>query len=110
MRAFGEEAVASAVEIHDPEFVLVLVVDLVGPAPRVDDLLAVGRDPRRGDHLPVEEEVNRQAVFRPRPGPRLRRERGDEGGRGKEDPPRPHLCLALRSLLSWRASAGKTGA
>ena len=61
-RALGEEAIAAAVGVHDPERRLALVVHLVDPAARVDDLTAVGRELRFGDRLHVEVEIERQAV------------------------------------------------
>ena len=54
VRSLHQEAVVRAVGAHDPERRLPLVLDLVHPAARVNDLGAVGRDPRIGDLLPVE--------------------------------------------------------
>ncbi len=62
VRSFREVPVARAVGAHDPEARLALVVHPVDPSARVDDLLPVGRDPRVGDRLQLEIQVEREPV------------------------------------------------
>ena len=60
VRALEEEAMVRAVGVHDPEGRLPLVVDLVHPAARVDDLRPVRGDLGVLHLLPVEVMVHRE--------------------------------------------------
>ena len=62
--AADQEAVLAPVRAHDPERRFALVVDLVDPAARVDDLRAVRRQLRIGDRLVLPIKVEVQAIVR----------------------------------------------
>jgi hypothetical protein len=105
--------VVRAIRIHDPECRLPLVVDLVHPAARIDDLRAVGRDLGIGDLFPIEvvidgqERVGGDFLGAGQARPDERRGTGDEGEHDSERA--THLSYLHENHNAGRCPRARTG-